>query len=58
MIQSVNLQNIPERIGFLILLFLHKEISPEQHDELDRWVEESDDHMQLFELATNTFPED
>jgi ferric-dicitrate binding protein FerR (iron transport regulator) len=42
-----------QRIGRLIALFIQGTISPEEHDELDAWVAESDDNMKLFEELTD-----
>lgn len=42
-------QNTPERIAFLILLYLHKRLTNEQADELDAWVEVSNENMEIFE---------
>jgi hypothetical protein len=45
----MHFHNLPERIAYLILLYLHHALSPDQHEELDKWVEENDDNMQVFE---------
>jgi len=45
--------DIPERIAYLILMYLHQLITPEQHDELDEWVEQSDSNMKIFEDLTD-----
>lgn len=42
-----------QRIGQLIALFIQGTISPEEHNELDAWVAESDDNMKLFEELTD-----
>ena len=44
---------VPERIGYLILLFLHKKLTSEEHNELDKWVEVSGENMKLFEELTD-----
>jgi hypothetical protein len=49
----MNIQRIPERISHLILLYMHGHLLPEQHDELDAWVENSDENQELFEEATD-----
>lgn len=49
----MSIQEVPERIAFLILMYMHEQITPEQHDELDAWVEGSDENMQLFEKLTD-----
>jgi ferric-dicitrate binding protein FerR (iron transport regulator) len=41
------------RIGYLIGSYIRQTLSPEEHDELDRWVEESDENMQLFVELTD-----
>ncbi len=40
---------INERIEFLIAGFFNKTLSPEEHDELDAWVEQSDENLKYFE---------
>lgn len=42
-----------QRIGYLIALYIQGTISPEEHDELDTWVAESDENMKLFEELTD-----
>jgi ferric-dicitrate binding protein FerR (iron transport regulator) len=42
-----------QRVAYLIALFIQGTISPEEHDELDAWVAESDDNMKLFEALTD-----
>lgn len=32
---------------------MHGALTTEQHDELDRWVEESEDNQELFAAATD-----
>jgi len=32
---------------------MHQLLSPEQHDELDAWVEYSDENMKMFEDLTD-----
>jgi transmembrane sensor len=41
------------RIAYLIAGYLKGTITPVEHDELDRWVEESDRNMHLFEDFTD-----
>ncbi|MBO9681750.1 MAG: hypothetical protein J7502_03585 [Flavisolibacter sp.] len=45
--------NIPEHIAYLILLYMHGQLTPEQHDELDAWVTESNENQELFVVATD-----
>ena len=49
----MNIQLIPERISHLILLYMHGQLLPQQHDELDAWVEKSDENQELFVEATD-----
>jgi transmembrane sensor len=42
-----------QRIGELIALYIQGTISPQEHDELDAWVGESDANMRLFEELTD-----
>jgi transmembrane sensor len=44
---------VPERIAYLILLFLHGRLSRQEHNELDAWVNKSDRNMQAFEELTD-----
>jgi transmembrane sensor len=41
------------RIAYLIAGYVQQTLSPEEHDELDRWVEESDENALLFEELTD-----
>lgn len=41
------------RIAYLIAGFLRNTITEKEHDELDDWVNESDDNMRLFEELTD-----
>jgi transmembrane sensor len=41
------------RIAWLIAGYISQTLSPKERDELDRWVEESDDNMQLFVELTD-----
>ncbi|MBA2328386.1 MAG: hypothetical protein H0V91_02075, partial [Flavisolibacter sp.] len=42
-----------KRIGYLVAGFINETLTPEEHDELDRWVEESEANMMLFEELTD-----
>lgn len=44
---------MPPRIAYLLVGFIHKTLTDKEHDELDAWVEESDDNMLLFEELTD-----
>lgn len=48
------MKNIPERIAFLVLLFLHKQLSSKERKELDAWILGSEENELLFEKATET----
>lgn len=41
------------RIAYLIAGYIRKTLSMEEHDELDAWVEASDENMKLFEDLTD-----
>jgi transmembrane sensor len=41
------------RIAYLVLGYLRKTLTVAEHDELDAWVEESDENMLLFEELTD-----
>jgi len=43
----------PERIAYLVAGFIKKTLTPSEHDELDAWVEASDENMLLFEEMTD-----
>lgn len=49
----MSIKDIPKRIGYLILLYMHGQLTPKQHDELDEWVEASDENQELFVEATD-----
>jgi transmembrane sensor len=42
-----------QRIGYLIAGYIRQTLTPQEHDELDAWVEESDENMLLFEKLTD-----
>jgi transmembrane sensor len=42
-----------QRIAYLISAYIRGTISPTEHDELDAWVEESDENMLVFEELTD-----
>lgn len=42
-----------ERIARLVAGYIRHTLTPAEHDELDDWVNESDDNMQLFEELTD-----
>jgi hypothetical protein len=44
---------IPDRIGNLILHFLHDKLDNEEGKELDEWVTASDENMEIFEKLTD-----
>lgn len=48
-----SIKDIPERIAYLILLYMHGQLSTKQHDELDAWVVQSDENIELFAAATD-----
>jgi transmembrane sensor len=41
------------RIAYLIAGYIRKTLSEAEHDELDKWVEASDENMLLFEELTD-----
>jgi len=48
----MDIAQIPERIAYLILLYLHGKLTPFQREEIDTWLSESEEHAKLFEQAT------
>lgn len=45
--------NKVQRISYLITAYIRGTITPTEHDELDAWVEESDENMLVFEELTD-----
>jgi transmembrane sensor len=41
------------RIAYLVLGYMRKTLTEAEHDELDKWVEASDENMLLFEELTD-----
>lgn len=50
---SKNMDEGAYRIAYLIAGFIRKTLTEEEHDELDAWVELSDENMLLFEELTD-----
>jgi transmembrane sensor len=50
---SKNMDEGAHRIAYLIAGFIRKTLTEEEHDELDAWVESSDENMLLFEELTD-----
>src|SRR5262245_15951181 len=50
---EVPFQEKAHRISALISGYIHKALTPSEHDELDAWVGASDENMQLFEELTD-----
>ena len=48
-----NMNENAYRIAYLIAGFIRKTLTETEHDELDEWVESSDDNMLLFEELTD-----
>jgi transmembrane sensor len=51
-----SLRNMDEgayRIAYLVAAYIRKNLTEEEHDELDKWVESSDENMLLFEELTD-----
>jgi ferric-dicitrate binding protein FerR (iron transport regulator) len=42
-----------ERAAYLIAGYIRKTLTPAEHDELDAWVEQSDENMRMFEELTD-----
>lgn len=49
----MTIKAIPERIAYLTLLFIHKQLSPTERKELDQWILESEQNEELFDQATD-----
>lgn len=45
----IDLRQVPERIAYLSLLFMHHKLTPVEHHELDLWVQASDENIEIFE---------
>lgn len=44
-----------ERMAVLMVRYMLETITPDDHDELDKWVGENDLNMQLFEEMTHPY---
>lgn len=42
-----------QRIAYLIIGFIKRTLTTREHDELDEWLEESDDNVELFAQLTD-----
>jgi len=49
----IDITHIPERIAYLIFLYLHGKLTPSGRREIDFWIAQSKEHQQLFDNATN-----
>jgi hypothetical protein len=47
------LKSVPERIGYLILHFLHNTLDEVEGEELDEWITASDENLEIFEEFTD-----
>jgi transmembrane sensor len=48
-----NMDKVAHRIAFLVASYIRGTISEKDHDELDAWINESDQNMKLFEDLTD-----
>jgi len=48
-----SMQLTPYRVAYLIAGYIYESLTELEHDELDSWVEASDDNMILFEELTD-----
>lgn len=51
------IHEVPEHIAYLILLYLHDQLTPAQREELDDWLDVSNDNLVIFEALIDV-PED
>jgi len=42
-----------QRVTYLVIGFINKTLTTREHDELDEWLEESDDNVELFAQLTD-----
>ena len=49
----MDLKNVPERIAYLILLYLHGKLTAMDRKELDAWILEAYENEILFDDAIN-----
>jgi hypothetical protein len=49
----MDIRQIPERIAYLILLYLHGKLTLLERTEIDAWIAESEQHANLFDESTN-----
>ena len=45
----IDIRQIPERIAYLSLLLMHNKLSAREEQELNAWVQISDENLALFE---------
>ena len=48
-LKMVDLRQVPERIAYLSLLFMHHQLNAFERHELDLWVQACDENLSLFE---------
>lgn len=53
----VDVTKVPDHVAKLILLFLHKKLSEEEHNQLDEWICVNDENLEVFEILSD-IPED
>jgi hypothetical protein len=51
----MNVKDLPERIAYLILMYLLGDMTPALRDELDSWVAEAEEHSRLFHKVMDFF---
>lgn len=51
--QGYLLRQIPDRIAHLILLYMHGQLTTKERKELDAWIVQSEEHVELLEEAIN-----
>jgi hypothetical protein len=53
----MDIAQMPERIAYLILLYLHGKLTLLGRKEIDAWIAESEQHAGIFEEAVNFDPD-
>ena len=48
-----DIRSLPQRIAYLILLYIHGQLTTEERKELDNWIMESEENKNLLEEAIN-----
>ena len=45
------IRQVPERIAYLILLYMHGQLTRKERQELDLWILQSEEHREILDHA-------